>query len=186
VNPALKKGLAIVGVALLLLFPLAWLHGLVSERTALREQAIASVARGWGGRQMLSGPILAIPVTTTTDDGHTRTGDWYVLPEALNLDVELTVQDERRRLGVYEVPVYVAKVRATGQFDLAREIVKITAGNDSIHAHPDRGRLLTALEPPARADTIPTNINHLSIFVSSLTPSLPTPCWPPRKSYTHA
>src|SRR5882757_5574342 len=52
-NPALKKGLAIIGVALLLLIPLAWLHALVSERTALREQAIASVARGWGGRQLL-------------------------------------------------------------------------------------------------------------------------------------
>jgi inner membrane protein len=148
VNPALKKGLAIVGVALLLLFPLAWLHGLVSERTALREQAIASVARGWGGRQMLSGPILAIPVTTTTDDGHTQTSDWYVLPEALNLDVDLTVQDERRKLGVYEVPVYVAKVHATGQFDLAREIAKISARNDSTHVHPDRGRLIIPISDP--------------------------------------
>jgi inner membrane protein involved in colicin E2 resistance len=81
VNPAVKKGLAIIGVALLLLIPLAWLQGLVSERTALREQAIASVARGWGGRQLLSGPILAVPVTTTTDDGHTQTSDWYVLPQ---------------------------------------------------------------------------------------------------------
>src|SRR6266403_2498845 len=66
-NPAVRKGLAIVGVALLLLFPLTWLHSLVSERTALREQAIAAVARGWGGRQVLAGPILAIPVTTTLD-----------------------------------------------------------------------------------------------------------------------
>ena len=147
-NPALKKGLAIVGVALLLLIPLAWLHGLVSERTGLREQAIASVARGWGGRQMLSGPILAIPVTTTADDGRTRTSDWYVLPETLNLDVELTVQDERRKLGVYEVPVYVAKVHATGQFDLPREIAKISAGTDSIRAHPDRGRLLIPISDP--------------------------------------
>ena len=147
-NPALKKGLAIVGVALLLLFPLAWLHGLVSERTALREQAIASVARGWGGRQMLSGPILAIPVTTTTDDGHVRTSDWYVLPEALNLDVELIVQNERRKLGVYEVPVYVAKVHATGRFDLAREIAKISVGTDSIQARPDRGRLLIPISDP--------------------------------------
>jgi len=133
---------------LLLLFPLAWLHGLVSERTALREQAIAAVARGWGGRQMLSGPILAIPVTTTTGDGHVRTSDWYVLPEAMNLDVELIVQNERRRLGVYEVPVYIAKVHATGRFDLAREIAKISVGTDSIQAHPDRGRLLIPISDP--------------------------------------
>lgn len=155
-NPALKKGLAIVGVALLLLFPLAWLHGLVSERTALREQAIASVARGWGGRQMLSGPILAIPVTTTADDGRTRTCDWYVLPETLNLEVVLTVEDERRKLGVYEVPVYVAKVHATGRFDLTREIAKMTGGNDSIHPHPERGRLLIPISDPRGVRQIET------------------------------
>ncbi len=147
-NPALKKGFTIIGVAVLLLFPLTWLHGLVSERTSLREQAIASVARGWGGRQVLSGPILAIPVTTTRDDGHTQTSDWYVLPESMQLEVELTVQDERRKLGVYEVPVYVAKVHAFGQFDLAQALAKISAGDDSIHAHPDRGRLILPISDP--------------------------------------
>jgi inner membrane protein len=141
-NPALKKGLAIIGVALLLLIPLAWLHALVSERTALREQAIASVARGWGGRQLLSGPILAIPVTTAAETEHAVTSDWYVLPESMNLDVELTVQAERRKLGVYEVPVYVAKVHVTGQFDLAREVAKLTAGSDAIRIHTARGRLI--------------------------------------------
>jgi inner membrane protein involved in colicin E2 resistance len=74
---------------------------LITERTSLREQAVASVARGWGGRQLLTGPVLAIPVTLKLDDGHTQTLDWYVLPESLNLDVEVTVQQERRRLGVY-------------------------------------------------------------------------------------
>ena len=140
-NSTAKKAVAVVVVALILLLPLAWLRSLVSERTALREQAIASVARGWGGRQELSGPILAIPVTTTSDNGLTRTSDWYVLPESLTLDVELTVQDERRKLGVYEVPVYVAKVHATGQFDLERAIARFTAGNDSIHVHPEQGRV---------------------------------------------
>lgn len=147
-NPAVRKGLAIVGVALLLLFPLAWLHGLVSERTAMREQAIASVARGWGGRQLLSGPILAIPVTITLDDGHTQTRDWYVLPESLDLDVEVTVQDERRKLGVYEVPVYLATVHASGQFDIEREMAKLTAGNQSIRVHAERGRLFLPLKDP--------------------------------------
>ncbi|MFL6602071.1 MAG: cell envelope integrity protein CreD [Steroidobacteraceae bacterium] len=147
-NPAVKKGFAIVGVALLLLLPLAWLHGLVSERTALREQAIAAVARGWGGRQMLAGPILAIPVTTTLDNGHTQTRDWYVLPESLDLDVDVTVNPERRKLGVYEVPVYVATVHAKGQFDLAREMVKLMAGDGQVRVHADRGRLFLPLSDP--------------------------------------
>jgi inner membrane protein len=147
-NPTVRKGLAIVGVALLLLIPLAWLHGLVSERTALREQAIAAVARGWGGRQLLAGPLLAIPVTTTLDNGQTQTRDWYVLPESLDLDVEVTVQQERRKLGVYEVPVYVATVHATGQFDLSREMAKFTAGDGSVRVHADRGRLFLPLSDP--------------------------------------
>jgi inner membrane protein len=135
-------------VALVLLIPLAWLHGLVSERTALREQAIAAVARGWGGQQLLAGPILAIPVTTTEDNGRIQTRDWYVLPESLDLDVEVKVQEERRKLGVYEVPVYVATVHATGQFDLAREMVKLTAGDASVRVHADRGRLFLPLSDP--------------------------------------
>jgi inner membrane protein len=130
------------------MFPLAWLHGLVTERTQLREQAIAAVARGWGGQQMVAGPILAIPVTTTLDDGHSKTCDWYVLPESLDLDAELTVQDERRKLGVYEVPVYISTVHITGQFDLAREIAKFTGGNESLHVHVDRARLLLPLSDP--------------------------------------
>ena len=99
----------------------------------------------------------------------------------------------------------MSQVSATGQFDLAREIAKITAGNDSIHAHPDRGKQRAACSDQAAdvvaearaggaqsggAERAPgcaaVAINHLSIFVSSLTPSLPTPCWPQRKSYTYA
>jgi inner membrane protein len=144
----LKKGLAVVIVALVLLFPLARLNDLVSERTQMREQAIDSVARGWGGRQLLAGPILAIPVTTTLDDGSLRTRDWYVLPEDLNLEVVVKVQDERRKLGVYEVPVYVASLHAMGKFDLAAEVAKLTAGNESIHVHPERGRLLLPVSDP--------------------------------------
>src|SRR5579864_5637689 len=147
-NSAVRKGLAIIGVAVLLLFPLAWLHSLVSERTALREQAVAAVARGWGGQQLLSGPILAIPVTTTGDDGRSHTRDWYVLPESLDLDAEVTVQAERRKLGVYEVPIYVATIHITGQFDLPHEIAKLTTGNESIRVHADSGRLLLPLSDP--------------------------------------
>src|SRR3954469_22906278 len=112
-NPALKKGLAIIAVVLLLMIPLMWLRGLVSERTQLREQAIASIAHGWGGRQLLSGPVLAVPIPWTSAAGRTQSGTWYVLPDSMNLDVEMIVQQERRRLGIYEVPVYVAKVHAT-------------------------------------------------------------------------
>jgi inner membrane protein len=148
VNSPIKKGLTVVGVALLLLFPLAWLHSLVSERTALREQAIAAVARGWGGQQMVSGPVLAIPVTTTTDDTHTVLRDWYVLPESLDLDVEVKVLDERRKLGVYEVPVYVATIHAKGEFDLSRAMAEFKMTNESARVHVESGHLFVPVSDP--------------------------------------
>ena len=65
---------AILGaIALSLLVPLTLLAGLVAERVSQREAAVRSVARGWGDRQWLAGPIIAIPVTT---DGE-QPLDWY-------------------------------------------------------------------------------------------------------------
>jgi inner membrane protein len=49
---------------------------------------------------------------------------------------------------MYEVPVYVATVHATGQFDLSGEIAKLTAGDESVRVHADRGRLLLPLSDP--------------------------------------
>src|SRR6185436_20029943 len=97
---ALVKGIVVAGVALLLLIPVQMLRNLVNERAQMREQAIASVSRGWGGRQLLSGPILAIPATVTVADNtarelHNTLRDWYVLPDSLELESKLTVLEER-------------------------------------------------------------------------------------------
>jgi inner membrane protein len=145
-NPALKKGLAIILVAALLMIPLTWLNGLVQERTTMREQAVAAVARGWGGRQVVSGPVLAIPVTWRSTDGKDQSSTWYVLADTLQLDVEMIVQQERRKLGVYEVPVYVTKVHATGQFDLAPVVAKPVANDPSARLHFERSRLLVPID----------------------------------------
>jgi inner membrane protein len=145
-NPALKKGLAIILVAALLMIPLTWLNSLVKERTMMREQAVAAVARGWGGRQVVSGPVLAIPVNWKSADGKDQSSTWYVLPDTLHLDVEMIVQQERRKLGIYEVPVYVTKVHATGQFDLAPLVSKPVANDPSAQIHFDRTRLLVPID----------------------------------------
>ena len=59
------KAVMIGVIVLLLLVPLAMLRGLVSERAALREQAYARVAEGWGGNIVLSGPMLVVPTQRT-------------------------------------------------------------------------------------------------------------------------
>jgi inner membrane protein len=145
-HSASVKAAVLTGVALLLLIPLALLASLVTERTAQRDAAVQSVARGWGDRQWVGGPLLAIPVTIETD--RARTCDWYVLPEQLDISVELQVQETRRRLGLYDVPVYIARVRAKGEFDFPREITRLTRDGTSLHVHFEQARLLLPVQDP--------------------------------------
>ena len=142
---SIKAGI-LTGIALLLLIPLSLLDGLVKERTTQRDSAVQSVARGWGDRQWVGGPVLAIPVTTDSRPDSAR--DWYVLPDRLDVAVELQVQDTRRRLGLYDVPVYVARVHATGEFDLAREITRLIRGDATLHPHLDQARLVLPIRDP--------------------------------------
>jgi inner membrane protein len=134
------KAAVLTAIALLLLVPRVLLQGIVSDRANERDAAVQAVARGWGQRQWLGGPVLAIPVTTDADPDHPR--DWYVLPDSLDLTVDLQVQDVPRTVGSYDVPVYLARVRAQGEFDLAREIARLNRGGPTLHAHADQARLL--------------------------------------------
>jgi inner membrane protein len=159
------KAAILTAIALALLVPLALLSSLVAERVGQRDAAVTSVARGWGDRQWLAGPVIAIPVTTEGE--RPRTCDWYVLPDRLDLVVELKVEPERRRLGVYEVPVYVARVHATGEFDLNREIMRLTRGETALHVHLDQARVLLPVSDPRGLRTLAASTPALKDFEPS-------------------
>ncbi len=55
------KVLGIGLLALLMTIPLMQVGALVSERQQLRETAIEQIAQGWGGAQVLGGPVLTVP-----------------------------------------------------------------------------------------------------------------------------
>jgi inner membrane protein len=116
------KAVMIGVIVLLLLVPLVMLRGLVSERSALREQAYARVAEGWGGDIVLGGPMLVVPTQrTVVDQDATRIirTNLYLLPSRLDMNVALKMQDEPRYVGIYAVPVYLADVGFTGEFEFA-------------------------------------------------------------------
>jgi len=138
------KALMVALVALIVLAPVEMLRGLIEERARLRQEAVASVARGWGGEQLVGGPILAIPVTLAPDGNRAPSTDidWYVLPESLTLESELKVLDERRKLGVYEVPVYVASVHAEATFNIESRIAELMQSQSGAVVHLDRARVV--------------------------------------------
>ncbi len=116
------KALMIGLIVLLLMIPLSMLRGLVSERSGMREQAYARVAEGWGGSLVMGGPVIIVPAERTYRDGdktHVARFDLFLLPARMEANLNVTLESEPRRVGIYEVPVYLSDAQLSGQFDFA-------------------------------------------------------------------
>src|SRR3989442_13124286 len=57
----LLKTLLVAALAMILMLPVAMIRDLVAERQARRNEAVSGIAEGWGKRQTVAGPYLAIP-----------------------------------------------------------------------------------------------------------------------------
>ena len=53
-------------VGIVLVIPLLMVYALSSDRQSQAATARASIAAGWGGPQVIVGPVLVIPYTTTS------------------------------------------------------------------------------------------------------------------------
>jgi Inner membrane protein CreD len=58
---AAAKTIVIALLAITLLVPVLMIHGLVAERQARSNEAIAGIAESWGKRQTVAAPYLAVP-----------------------------------------------------------------------------------------------------------------------------
>ncbi len=115
------KAVLIGVIVLLLLVPLAMLRGILSERTTLREVAYQRVAEGWGGNLTFSGPMLVVPTerdVIVDDKARILRSDVYILPSRLDANVDVNVESQPRKVGIYGVPVYLSTLRLRGEFDL--------------------------------------------------------------------
>jgi inner membrane protein len=145
---ALVKVAVITILALVLLIPLGLLRSLVGERTSMRNFAFEQVASGWGGSQLIGGALITIPVTMNDEFGKPITRTWYVLPESLDIETQLTVQEERRTVGIYEVPVYVSKLQMSVEFDVARQIERLLRSDPTSRIQLGSARLFVPVDDP--------------------------------------
>ena len=102
---------ALVGV---LLLPLGLVSCVVSDREGFRNQAISGIARSWGGRQRIVGPMLVIPFVQHRDDEEI-VQHINVMPR--ELDMRIDTRHEMRRRAIYSTPVFDLDVTATGAFE---------------------------------------------------------------------
>jgi inner membrane protein len=79
---------------------------------------LKEVSSTWGGPQIVSGPVLAVPYTVSWIDGSGRpqrsVNRAFVLPRDLQVDGQLAT--ETRWRGIFEVPVYRATLKVRGTF----------------------------------------------------------------------
>ena len=131
-SPGKKLLLAIlIGVALAIPIFMVW--ALVYDRQNQSDQARVSITEGWGGPQVLSGPVLVIPykqvISETTETAgkpvvRTRTLDKELALDPEAIDIASTVKPELRERSIYQAVVYDASAKGSARFAFPADLTR--------------------------------------------------------------
>jgi len=153
-TPGFKLFLAIV-VGLVLTIPLFSVWLLVYDRQSQQQEATSSITAGWGGPQVMAGPVLVIPyrataTETVVENGQsvTRTNqvtkELSLAPEAAELSTDL--RPDVRKRSIYEAVVYEAAVSGRARFVLPPDLDR--SGVDPTQMDMSRAELRFGLSDP--------------------------------------
>jgi inner membrane protein len=153
-TPGFKLFLAIV-VAGALTIPLFSIWLLVYDRQSQEEEATSSITAGWGGPQVMDGPVLVIPYRATATEtvlqngaSVTRTTEvrkqLTLAPEAVELSTDL--RPDVRKRSIYEAVVYDAAVSGRARFALPPDLAR--SGVDPARLDMSRAELRFGLSDP--------------------------------------
>ncbi len=122
----LLRVLGLGGLILILRIPIGMIDQTIAERSERRSEAIGEVTSTWGGRQIVRGPFLTIPYVRRWVDQPRKVNEKpvvrdeieeaHVMPATLTVDGDLGT--EIRRRGIFDVPLYVARLNLRGDFRL--------------------------------------------------------------------
>jgi inner membrane protein len=114
------KAAVTAGLALALLVPVFMIQELVAERQARRNQAIAGIAEGWGMRQVVTGPYLAIPYERhwTTMKREARFESHVLRVPASRVEWTAAVDTSEKARGIYKARLYQAQLQAQVAIDV--------------------------------------------------------------------
>src|SRR4051812_42334411 len=102
-------------LVLLLQIPVALIDGTIAERRTTKGAAFAEVAATWGGPQQIAGPVLTLLAPAAGSNAQPAVPRQF-LPRTLILRGR--VDTETRRRGIFDVPLYVARLHVEGTFVL--------------------------------------------------------------------
>ena len=129
-NSTMLKLLGVGGLILLLLVPLLMIEGVLNDRLARRNEAVADITSSWGRDQNIIGPVLVVPYlhhgtvvrSVTLPDGRVETREVeettmayaYFLPDTLEVTGDL--QTKMLYRGIYDAAVFRGQINLSGKF----------------------------------------------------------------------
>jgi inner membrane protein len=153
-SPGRKLLLAIL-LGLALAIPIFMVWALVYDRQNQSEQARASITEGWGGPQVMSGPVLVIPYTQVISEAtetngkpvtKTRTIDKELALDPEAIDIASIVEPELRERSIYEAVVYDASAKGSARFSFPADLARY--GVDPATLELNRAELRFGLSDP--------------------------------------
>lgn len=108
-NIKLKKFYVILFSLIILLIPMAFLFGIISDRESYKNEAIKNIEQSWAKAQVLSAPSMTLTI------GKDKKKTTQVL-DLGSYDVNVKINTEIRKKGIFKVPVYTADVNIKGWF----------------------------------------------------------------------
>lgn len=108
-NNKLKKFYVILFSLIILLIPIAFLFGIISDRENYKDEAIKNIEQSWAKSQLLEAPqmVLTIGKDKKNPTQTLTLGDY---------EVNVNIKTEIRKKGIFKVPVYTANVVTKGDF----------------------------------------------------------------------
>ena len=129
-SPGIKLLLtSLIGFALMV--PLMLVYALVYDRQNQSETAQGSINAGWGGDQIIAGPVIVVPFRTTQTqneevDGKTTTRvvevEKYLYISPTENKVTTAVKPEERHKSIYRSVLYEAQVTGAAKFELPADL----------------------------------------------------------------
>ena len=118
-------------VAAVLTIPLLLVYALVYDRQDQSNTAQAAINAGWGGPQVVAGPVIVVPFRTTQNVTQDVNGQQVV--RAVEVEKLLyispvdnrattTIEPQERRKSIYRSVLYTAKVAGAARFALPADL----------------------------------------------------------------
>jgi inner membrane protein len=139
-SPGIKL-LFVCLVAVVLMVPLLLVYALIYDRQDQASTAQASIQAGWGGEQVISGPVLVVPFRTNQTQTETVDGKpvsrvveveklLYVSPVANA--VTTRIAPEERKKSIYRSVLFVAEVGGRARFELPADLARFGVTRDRL------------------------------------------------------